>query len=568
MKALLAQDTFLRYPDHNQPFHIYTDASDMQLGAAIIQNGAPVAYYSRKLNAAQRNYTVGEKELLSIVETLKEFQTMLYGCPELHVYTDHKNNTFQRLQTQRVLRWRVFLEDFGVQFHYIKGESNTLADALSCLPLAERQNTPTIENVSPNAHQTYFSMAIDDADLLDCFVNLPASEGIPFVLNYKQIREAQLRDARLQALLIDRPASFANQLLAANLNLSCYIPEPGAPWKIYLPTELLENAIRWYHLALGHLGQSRLYDSISTHLYHPNMKTMVENIVSRCDPCQRQKLVLRGHGHTAPREASAHPWQTVAVDLIGPWTLSVGGYETSFQALTIIDMVTNLVELVRIDNKSSEHVTMHFENTWLSRYPRPLQCIYDQGGEFIGYPFAQCLQRHAISQHPTSRKNPQANAICERMHQAVANTLRAMAALQPPEGIDSANRMVDCALANCLFASQAATHGTLKNSPGSLAFSRDMVLDIPLLADWELIRQKRQQLIDQRLIAANRKHFVYNYQIGDEVLKPVYKPKKLDPRATGPYRIEQVHTNGTLTIRLNAHTIERISIRRVKPYRR
>ena len=46
-----------------------------------------------------------------------------------------------------------------------------------------------------------FSMAIDDADLLDCFVNLPASEGIPFVLDYEQIREAQLRDARLQALL-------------------------------------------------------------------------------------------------------------------------------------------------------------------------------------------------------------------------------------------------------------------------------------------------------------------------------------------------------------------------------
>jgi transposase InsO family protein len=611
MKALLAKEAFLKYPDHNKPFHIFADASDNQLGAAIFQEKAPVAYYSKKLNAAQRNYTVGEKELLSVVETLKTFRTMLYGSPALHIYTDHRNNTFQKLTTQRVLRWRLFLEDYRVHFHYIKGSSNLLADVLSRLSFDERQN-PVVQDINNKSTTTdndifatdifatddsstlsealadpprtlrqnqkcmhnetyyneYYSMTVDDNELLDCFVNLPTWENPTFVLDYNAIREAQSGDAQLQALRQKQPHAFGNQLLASNTPIVCYFPAPNAPWKIYLPSSLLDKGVRWYHMVLGHIGQNRLHDSMSLHLYNPDLKTKIERIVATCDQCQRHKNVLKGHGHTAPREASTHPWREVAVDLIGPWQIKIGEHELEFMALTIIDVVTNLVELVRIDNKTAAHVAIQFENTWLARYPRPLFCTYDQGGEFIGFHFQRMLQRHNIHGRPTSSKNPQANAICERMHQTIGNTLRAMINLNPPIGINNAAQMIDAALAKCVFATRAALHSALQASPGSLVFGRDMILDIPVIADWEFIREHRQQLIDQRLIAANRKRFAYDYHIGDEVLKLEYKPNKLSTRAKGPYRIIEVHTNGTITIQLNNNTIERISIRRVKPYHR
>jgi len=354
------------------------------------------------------------------------------------------------------------------------------------------------------------------------------------------------------------------------INVRCYLPNPDSErncWKIYLPDSLLDHAINWYHLALSHAGMNRLYDTISRHFYHRDLRNRIENIVGRCEICQKQKNAGRGYGHTAPREVSMHPWREVAVDCIGPWKFrDTHGVDHTFRALTIIDTVTNLVEIVRLDAMDARYVGQQFNNAWLSRYPRPSRCVYDQGNEFVGYHFQQMLRAHGIKSCPTTVKNPQANAICERMHQAVGNSLRALTSLNPPEGLLEAKQLVDTALANAAYATRATVHGTMKTSPGALAFSRDMILDIPFVADLNLIRTMRQQVVDRNLILANRKRISYDYHIGDQVLKLTYKPDKLEPRADGPYPIETVHTNGTVTIRLNAHTIERISIRRLKPF--
>ena len=134
IKRIISRETLLAYPDFEKPFVIHTDASHTQLGAVISQDNKPIAFYSRKLNPAQTRYTTTERELLSIVETLKEFCNILLG-QKIIVRTDHKNLTCKNFNTERVMRWRLILEEYGPELKYIKGEHNVVADALSRLQM-------------------------------------------------------------------------------------------------------------------------------------------------------------------------------------------------------------------------------------------------------------------------------------------------------------------------------------------------------------------------------------------------------------------------------------------------
>jgi hypothetical protein len=122
----------LSFPDFSKEFHVYTDASDYQLGGVIMQDDKPLAFYSRKLLSAQMNYTTGEKELLSIVEILQEFRNILLGH-KITVHTDHKNILYWSLPTQRIMRWRTLLEEYDVTFVHVKGVDNVVADGISRL---------------------------------------------------------------------------------------------------------------------------------------------------------------------------------------------------------------------------------------------------------------------------------------------------------------------------------------------------------------------------------------------------------------------------------------------------
>ena len=134
IKNVVCWEVLLSYPDFSQCFHIHTYASHLQLDAVISQNHWPIAFYSHKLQPAQTWYTPTEWELLSTVETLKEFCNILLG-QQIIVHMDHQNVTYKNFNSKHVMRWQLIIEEFGPTIQYMKGPKNIVADTLSPLDI-------------------------------------------------------------------------------------------------------------------------------------------------------------------------------------------------------------------------------------------------------------------------------------------------------------------------------------------------------------------------------------------------------------------------------------------------
>ncbi|KAG0974626.1 hypothetical protein G6F29_012091 [Rhizopus arrhizus] len=124
----------LAYPNPQLPYDLHCDASDVGLGACVVQLGRPIAFASRTLNSAETNYTTTEKECLAIVWALKQFHPYLYGS-KFTIYTDHaalKSILSTRLPRGRLARWIMALQEYQpYDIVHKKGSLNTDADALS-----------------------------------------------------------------------------------------------------------------------------------------------------------------------------------------------------------------------------------------------------------------------------------------------------------------------------------------------------------------------------------------------------------------------------------------------------
>ncbi|MGH7974185.1 MAG: Ty3/Gypsy family RNase HI domain-containing protein, partial [bacterium] len=219
----------------------------------IKQDGHPIAYFSRKLTSAQQRYTTIEKELLSVVETLKEFKTILYGT-DIAVHTDHKNLIHHKFTSDRVLRWRLLIEEFHPAIVYVEGNANVEADALSRLPLDD-----IAYDQEHQLHESFlFHPGCDAAQI--------------YPLDFQLIAAQQANDEELQQRLRDNPNTYNYQPYN---NIQLLTSNHGDAHRIEIPIALVYPTVQWYHITLGHIGEHRLRATISSHFRFSNMKHVI-----------------------------------------------------------------------------------------------------------------------------------------------------------------------------------------------------------------------------------------------------------------------------------------------------
>ena len=272
--------------------------------------------------------------------------------------------------TQRVLRWRLQLEEFKPLFLFKTGTSNVLPDALSRLPANSHSHTvaryppahnPTWVLQLPATDQTLVqqlpadtyttgqqlpphSILTSTPDLAKCLLKHPVFDdngNLPF--RFATIREYQQQDHNVANLATTQPDKY----ITKNLGSLEIITLRNDGQEIIIPNSMLGNLVHWYHQATVHaFGATRLYTTIQQHFQHPKLRSEIQHQIAKCDLCQRLKRGSRQYGDLAPRIAPFTPWQTIAIDCIGPWVIELrGGKDIKVLALTTIDIATNLLEI-------------------------------------------------------------------------------------------------------------------------------------------------------------------------------------------------------------------------------
>ena len=345
IKAIIARDVVLAYPDFSKVFEIYTDASSRQLGSVIVQNNRPIAFFSRKLSVAQSKYSITELELLSIVETLKEFRGMLWG-QQIKVYTDHQNlmRDALGLTSNRVYRWRLLLEEYGPEITFIRGIHNTVADAISRLEYNPDVNPDhhchMIHNISEESGigTNYLQWKTVSKSLANCttscdtleeeteinsrrpdeyvdqirsaFANHSGEEEEIYPLTVTEIADSQKSDKVLRKLFKRGGENKQKDKVTRRYQVSLIEDTPiltDENLKMVIPKPLQERAVQWYHHYLQHPGHTRLEETLRATMTWSGMRAMVRRHTQNCQACQFNKRRKNQYGKLPTKRVISRP---------------------------------------------------------------------------------------------------------------------------------------------------------------------------------------------------------------------------------------------------------------------
>ena len=289
-KVAFDKSPILTYPDYSKEFFLACDASDVGIGAVLLQKGKerlmPIAYASRTLNPTERRYSVTEIESLAVIFGLKKFRHSILGF-KIQVITDHKpildlfkKRTFTN--NQKFNRYFMSILEYSPSFRYIPGRFNTIADGLSRLSGDELANNVT------------FTVQIVDIDM-------------------DRIRIEQDKDERIRnikaKLLLD--PSSAKEYTLINDCVYLKLVKNNKCCRLFIPETLVPEILKICrsHSLAGHPGIQKTCDIVSKNYFWPHCSQQTKEFVLNCETCQlsKGKVMKRAPLESYPSDLFAVP---------------------------------------------------------------------------------------------------------------------------------------------------------------------------------------------------------------------------------------------------------------------
>ncbi|XP_032888189.1 uncharacterized protein K02A2.6-like [Amblyraja radiata] len=498
-KALITSRKVLAHFDPAIPIKLACDASPYGIGAVLSHqfpggHERPIAFASRSLSTAEKNYAQIDREALSLVWGVKKFNHYLYG-QKFTLITDHQplvsifnpKKGVPLMTAQRLQRWALFLgaHRYDIQYRGTKLHGN--ADSLSRLPL------PIVSDVPMTDVAELFHMSI--------------CEVLP--VDNKRIERETRNDRTLSGVydvtVRGWPAegdSRFPQYSARREQLSTCRGTVMCGSRVVIPQKLQKQILEELHV--GHLGCTKMKSLARAYVWWPGIDGQIEELAKNCSGCRlEQKTPPLAPIH--PWEWPSGPWKRVHIDYAGPFQ------ESMF--LVVVDAHSKWPEVIKMSSTTSQKTIVTLR-TIFARYGLPEQICSDNGPQFVSEDFKKFLKTNGIKHYTSAPYHPATNGLAERFVQTFKKALKAMKHEDLP---------MQHKLDNFLFNYRNAVHAVTGQSPAMVFFNRQLGSKL------DLVRPDLRRQVEQKVFHCAPQRLTRSFQVGEAVLARDYRNQKWQP---------------------------------------
>ena len=522
----------LAHPSPNAATTLATDASATAVGAVLQQeiDGqiVPIAFFSKGLDAAQQKYSTYDRELIAIFLAIRHFSYFLEGR-KFAVLTDHRPltsalTTNSQTLSPRVTRQLAFISQFDCRINHVRGEENTVADALS---------------------RSIFSLR-------------------PAVHNYEQIANSQATCAELEEFL--NPAQKTSlrlkpfQLQSSRI-LWCDVST--GKQRPFIPADHRLTIFNQLH-SVSHPGIRATQRLLSRRVVWPGMNKDIRDWTRVCTACQRSKIIRHVQSPPGALPVPSCRFEMVHVDIVGPLPPSRGHRFL----LTCIDRFSRWVEAIPMQDSTAETTLRSFLTSWVSRFGAPQNIITDRGVQFESTLWREAMTVLGTKRSRTTAYHPQSNGLIERVHRRLKEAVKTQP--EPHKWVDALPMIL-------LFLHATPTTDT-NVSPAEYVYGEDLRLPGEYVSNEPrpsiehallsvLRHSEKLRAPDTRKQPPKTTRMPEELQTVDEVLVRVDAVRTgFDNPYQGPYRI--LRRQDKFFILEKGGSLITVSIDRLKPFHR